>query len=90
MKKKTELQVGQIWGVLPLEKTLEVRVIFEYAPYENWHNKAFDNMAYRDIGGEAFGIRESIFRSWITRKKAEKIGHYNFKTGKAKAKGEKR
>lgn len=73
MKKKTELQVGDIWGVLPLEKTLEMRIIY---------NISFGRVYYTNIGSETGMTDEPFFRSWITRKKAKKIGHYDFKTGK--------
>ena len=80
--KKIELKVGDIWGVPPLEKTLDIRIIW---------GVSYGMVYFWDIGCQAKMIAESFFKSRITRKKAVLIGYYDFKTEKAMTvKGEKR
>jgi len=74
--KKIELKVGQIWAVKPLEKTLQVRAIDAIWSHEN-------ELGYCDIAGLDWSIGINAFHSWITRKKAVLIGHYDFEKGKA-------
>lgn len=75
-KPKTELQVGDIWGVPPVEKMLDVRVI------NSWQFGVQD-ISYNDIGGALSVCRTSSFYSWVIRKKAVLVGRYDFETGKA-------
>jgi len=79
-KPKIKLRVGQIWGVLPVEKTLETRTIDAIWPLSH------KQMSYSDIGIHDWQITITAFRAWVKRKKAVLIGHYDFKTGKAIAK----
>ena len=80
MKKKTELKVGDIWGV---PKTLEIRTI--RICYRD------GGVDFIDIGDGSRIISDVAFYAWVTRKKAVLIGRYDFKTGKAVAvKGGKR
>ncbi len=92
MKKKTELQVGDIWGVLPLEKTLEMRIISDSMectpkPDDVDYVKPFE-LIWKFGQGCFFRTHQCsvyAFQAWITRNKLKKpIGHYDFKTGKAK------
>ena len=78
-KTKVELKEGQIWGVPPIERTLEIRVILSLTTRD---------MLYCNIGGREFWNAYGSFHNWRRGKKEFKrktvlIGHYNFKTGKA-------
>jgi len=88
-KKKIELEVGQIWAVLPLEKTCKVRIITE-----NWEANSSDPRTWYVepffLDGTfghgwiipEFKVLPKGFRSWITRTGAVLIGRYDFETGK--------
>lgn len=80
-KAKVELKKGQIWGVLPLEKTLEVRTIKESCP--DFKYPHLSRVCYFDLGGECYELRYPDFLCWVEQRKAVLIGYYDFKTGKA-------
>lgn len=84
MSKPKKLKVGDIWGVLPLEKTLEVRTIHFFLETKPV------TLEYYDIAGTCWEVSIEDFRFWITCKKAKRIGHYDFNTGNTVAKGGKR
>jgi len=84
MKRKIELKVGQIWqmpiwtsaGLSKENQRLDVRVI-------NLWKFDGQSLSYNDIGGHLRVCTKESFHSWITRKKAVLIGHYDFDKGKA-------
>jgi len=87
-KPKIKLEVGQIWGVPPVEKTLEVRTIKESFPDSKYPH--LSRVCYFDLGGKCHELRYPDFLCWVEQRKAVLIGRYDFKKGKAIAKGGKR
>jgi len=86
-KLKIELKVGQIWGVPPVEKTLDVRVLTVIEPGWIEFICPFEfniDETYVITNLEVKVEDREEFFDW--KFKAVLIGHYDFKTGKAIAK----
>lgn len=95
MSKPKKLKVGDIWGV---PKTLDVRVIEKIEEYCDWtgHDKdvrlfftegKINVEPFKFYGHYPIVTDKYQFLDWIEKKGAVKIGHYDFKTGKAISKG---
>lgn len=85
MKKKTELKVGDIWQV---PKTLKVRMIVEITNFL-WYIKLFCPNEDPDYPRQRWllavdRIEKESFKMWGLKNDVVLIGHYDFKTGKAK------